>query len=188
MPHCIFFTFIICCLVFSSNAADEQALLTLINRLNTDAIELRNEIETNNLKRCDAIMGCTYANYDECLSELSSGKTCPSKVELGYNIDECGSGNSCNGLFDYTATTVRLPNSTVVGNERVPKSPEVRVSLTFIMTFSDLFYAHLMFLFHVGSRQLRQSVPLTKLKTGWSRSTKKTNLSGNPLRLLLLKW
>lgn len=125
------FIFIAFIFVVEFAAADEQSLLSLITRLNSDVIELRNEVEVHYSNRCDTILGCTYANYDECLSELSSGQTCPSVEDLGYNIDECGSGKSCNGLFDFTQTTVRLPNGTVEGVGRVPKSPLV----SFISSF-----------------------------------------------------
>ena len=115
------------CLLVST-AADEQDLLTLIKRLNSDVIQLRNEVEYHYGRRCDAILGCTYASYDECLSEMSAGQTCPSGAELGYAVEECGSGKNCNGLFDFTSTTVRLPNRTVVGEDRAPKDPLVSCS------------------------------------------------------------
>lgn len=124
----IYLCLLLAALCFCTNA-DEQALLTLINRLNSDVIELRNEVELHHSKRCDAILGCTQASYDECLSELSSGQSCPSKDQLGYAVDECGLGENCNGLFDFTSTTVRLPNGTVVdpNGDRTPKNPIVSV-------------------------------------------------------------
>ena len=113
------------CLLVST-VADEQALLSLIKRLNSDVIQLRNEVEYHYARRCDAILGCTYASYDECLSEMSAGQTCPNEAELGYAVEECGSGINCNGLIDFTSTTVRLPNRTVEGDDRIPKNPLVR--------------------------------------------------------------
>lgn len=118
---------LIACLLISTATANEQALLSLINRLNSDVIELRNEVELHYQNRCDAILGCTYASYDECLSEFTSGQSCPTKDQLGYAVEECGAGVNCNGLFDYTSTTVRLPNVTVKDpdGDRNPKNPLV---------------------------------------------------------------
>lgn len=109
----------------STTYADEQALLTLIERLNSDIIQLRNEVELQSRNRCDAILGCNHDSYDECLSEMSAGQSCPSFEQLGYSIEECGSGNRCNGLFDPTISTVLLPNITVEGPNRIPKNPDV---------------------------------------------------------------
>ena len=108
-----------------SVTADEQALITLINRLNSDVIELRNQIETSYSNRCDAILGCPRANYDECQSEMSSSQTCPGIAQLGYAVPECGKGELCNALFDYGSTTVRLPGHLVSGPNSNPTNPMV---------------------------------------------------------------
>lgn len=125
MYQCLAFLLFVC--LFASSTADEQSLLTLIKRLNADVIELRNEVERHYQNRCDAILGCTFASFDECLSEFTSGQSCPSKEQLGYSVEECGAGVNCNGLFDFTSTTIRLPNATVIdpAGDRTPNNPSV---------------------------------------------------------------
>lgn len=109
--------------------SDEQALTTLIQRLNSDVIELRNEIEFAYANRCDTINGCSRNSYDECQSELSAAQTCPSFSELGYAVEECGRGETCNALFDYELTTVRLPANLARGPNKNPTDPVVSVAL-----------------------------------------------------------
>ena len=112
-----------------SVSATEQDLINLITRLNSDVIELRNEIESSISTRCDSIRGCYQSSYDECQSEYdTSSQTCPSVDELGYAIEECGAGIKCNGLFDSGVTTVRIPEQLAQGPNRNPTNPSVSFS------------------------------------------------------------
>lgn len=102
-----------------------QDLLLGIARLNSDIIELRNEVEISISNRCNSIEGCYKSSYDECRSEYTVDQQCPSLDELGYSIAVCGSGTSCNGLIDSSITTVRLPAYEATGVNGNPEKVEV---------------------------------------------------------------
>jgi hypothetical protein len=102
-----------------------QDLVLGIQRLNSDVIELRNKVESSISRRCDSIAGCYKSSFDECRSEYTSLQQCPSLELLGYAIPECGSGMKCNGLFDTTITTVRLPSNLATGVDGNPTNAEV---------------------------------------------------------------
>lgn len=114
------------CLVqsFAVRAAQEE-LIRGIQRLNSDVIELRNEVESSISRRCDSIEGCYKTSFDECRSEYTSRQHCPSLDLLGYAVPGCGSGTNCNGLFDSTITTVRLPANLATGANGNPANAEV---------------------------------------------------------------
>ena len=105
--------------------AGEEELLALITRLNTDIIELRNEVESSITTRCDSIRGCRKSSYDECQSKYTSLQSCPGKSQLGIVFSECGAGERCNGLIDYAVSTVRIPENLAQGPDRNPTNPAV---------------------------------------------------------------
>lgn len=96
-----------------------------VERLNSDVIELRNAVEQAITNRCDSIEGCYKSSYDECRSKYTTDQYCPSLDELGYTIRDCGSGTRCNGLFDNSITTVRIPANEATGNNGNPEKIEV---------------------------------------------------------------
>jgi hypothetical protein len=74
--------------------ATREDLIRGINRLNSDVIELRNEVEKAISGRCDSIRGCYKTNFDECQSNYTRQQTCPSFADIGYAVPECGTGKS----------------------------------------------------------------------------------------------
>lgn len=123
--HPISIAFAILSTIHPTAYAGREELIQGISRLNSDVIELRNEIERSISNRCNSIRGCYMASYDECNSEYTDRQICPSFQELGFAINGCGRGEKCNGLFDETITTVRLPASIATGPNGNPKNPEV---------------------------------------------------------------
>lgn len=113
------------CLFKTFAGATLQDLKLGVDRLNSDVIELRNAVEQAITNRCDSIEGCYKSSYDECRSKYTTDQYCPSLDELGYSIRECGSGSRCNGLFDNSITTVRLPAYEATGNNGNPEKIEV---------------------------------------------------------------
>jgi hypothetical protein len=105
--------------------AELQELILGIQRLNSDVIALRNEVESSISRRCDSIEGCYKSSFDECRAEYTNRQQCPSLEVLGYAIPECGSGTICNGLIDSTITTVRLPANLATGVNGNPANAEV---------------------------------------------------------------
>ena len=114
--------------------AGREELIQGISRLNSDVIELRNEIERSISDRCNSIRGCYRASYDECNSEYTAESTCPSFEELGFAVSDCGRGVNCNGLIDETITTVRLPSSIATGKNGNPTNPEVVEAICYTRT------------------------------------------------------
>ncbi len=53
---------------------------------------------------------------------------------LGYAIPECGSGKNCNGLFDHTISTVRLPASLATGQNGNPTDADVVEAVCYTRT------------------------------------------------------
>lgn len=73
-------------------------------------------------------------SFDECQSAYTARQQCPSKDELGFAIPECGTGAACNGLFDYSVTTVRLPASAATGPGSNPTNAEVIEAVCYTRT------------------------------------------------------
>lgn len=123
--NCANLFFILSSVFYVATAGNETGLEALINRLNSDVIELRNEVESSILRRCDSIRGCLKSSYDECQSSYTELQTCPSEKELGIVFTVCGAGSRCNGLIDYSVSTVRIPENLAQGPNRNPTNPAV---------------------------------------------------------------
>ena len=114
--------------------ATRQDLVVGVNRLSSDVIALRNEIERSISNRCASIRGCYKSSYGECQSEYTTQQTCPSIDEIGFAISDCGSGKRCNGLFDKSITTVRIPATLATGENGNPTNPEVVEAICYTRT------------------------------------------------------
>lgn len=114
--------------------ATREDLVAGIQRLSSDVIELKNVVESSISNRCDSIRGCYKTSYDECQSKYTKRQSCPSIYDIGYAIPECGRGVNCNGLFDHTITTVRLPANIANGPNGNPKNPEVIEAVCYTRT------------------------------------------------------
>ena len=114
--------------------ATRRDLINGIARLNSDVIELRNEIESSISNRCNSIRGCYKSSFDECQSEYTTRQQCPSGEELGFAIPDCGSGIKCNGLYDYSVTTVRLPANLAIGPDKNPTNPNAIEAICYTRT------------------------------------------------------
>lgn len=130
----MFLLYFMAAFIIQTASADREDLLRGIAQLNSDVLELRNEIEASISGRCDSIRGCYKSSYDECRSQYTTNQVCPSFEQLGYAIPECGSGKRCNGLFDSTITTVRMPNSIRNGKNGNPTNPEVVEAICYTRT------------------------------------------------------
>ncbi|KAL9181305.1 hypothetical protein ACHAXT_010110 [Thalassiosira profunda] len=115
-------------------ASTREQLINGINRLNSDVLELRDVLESSISNRCNSIRGCYRMSFDECQSEYTERQVCPTLAESGYAVPDCGRGINCNGLFDYTITTVRMPASIANGKNGNPTNPEVTESVCYTRT------------------------------------------------------
>ena len=107
------------------SCAGEVELGALITRVNSDVIEFRNQVESSIARRCDSIRGCFKSSYDECQSAYTKLQSCPSEKEFGIVFSLCGAGSRCNGLIDYSVSTVRIPENLARGPNRNPINPAV---------------------------------------------------------------
>lgn len=74
-------------------------------------------------------------NMLNCAMMYDSSRNIPSPpISLGYSIPECGSGVSCNGLFDHTISTVRLPANLATGHDANPTDADVVEAVCYTRT------------------------------------------------------
>ena len=66
--------------------AAREDLIAIIERLNSDLLELRNEIEYSISNRCASIAGCAKSSYDECQSEYTKSQQCPAFEKYGASM------------------------------------------------------------------------------------------------------
>mmetsp|Transcript_39498 Transcript_39498/g.118569 ORF Transcript_39498/g.118569 Transcript_39498/m.118569 type:complete len:168 (-) Transcript_39498:1689-2192(-) len=103
----------------------EDALISAMKRLQDDVLQYRNEVERAYTERCwsRTLNTCQKNNFNECSSRYPN-QTCPSAK---YTVvTECGTGDMCNGLFDWSVSTVRLPLALANGPENNPTDTDVR--------------------------------------------------------------
>ena len=111
-------------LMFFARAGEEE-LEALIMRLNSDVIELRNEVESSIETRCDSIRGCWMSSFHECQSAYTQLQTGPSQVKLDIACAQCRAVHRCNGLIDFSVSTVRIPANLARGPNQNPTNPNV---------------------------------------------------------------
>ena len=101
--------------------AARKDLIAIIQRLNADLLELRNEIEHSISNRCASIAGCSKSSYDECQSEYTTRQTCPAFEKYGassslfVNIVNCckdkiGHMNMLNCAWMYDSSHATIPS------------------------------------------------------------------------------
>lgn len=99
-------------------------LREVMMRLQSDVLAYRNAVESAYDNRCSSstMNTCQKNNYNECTSQYPN-QTCPSADHAV--ISACGKGELCNGLFDWSVSTVRLPKSLAKGPQGNPTDPQI---------------------------------------------------------------
>jgi len=102
----------------------EDVLRDVMLRLEVNVLAYRNAVESAYNSRCSSntLNTCQKNNYDEC-SSLYPNQTCPSS-DFAV-ISQCGKGELCNGLFDWSVSTVRLPRALADGPGNNPTDPQI---------------------------------------------------------------
>lgn len=161
--------------------AGEAELEQLINKMESDVVELARAVENAYQNRCESALGsCLMNNYDECLSEYPS-PICPATDELV--VDVCRGGGSCASLIDTSVSAVSLPRKVGNGVDGNPTDPQV----------SSIIYIICLWMWSVterlvpADRSLRRCAILVSWTVGFRKSVPGMRPTGGALALSLPK-
>jgi len=114
--------------VLAQTSFDDSRFQQVVEKLEADAFELRDQVESLYTKRCDSLSTCQQANYDDCYTSFPN-PTCP--AGLDYHIEACGATMTCSGEYDFSVSSFSLPPSTSNGQGGNPTDPRVLESVCF---------------------------------------------------------
>jgi hypothetical protein len=122
MPSLPLYVTLLFVLVGAALGAGTKEMEQLIVKMEQDVVEFAREVEDLYATRCTyPLEYCKRNNFEHCLSTLPN-PSCRGMEE--FTIDEC---NGCGGaLFDYTVSTVRLPEGVADGQNGNPTDFQVR--------------------------------------------------------------
>ena len=104
---------------------DERKFNTLIEKLESDLLEFKEQIEDIYATRCENFQSnaCYQGNYDECQT-LYPNQQCLSGEN--YILPQvCGDPTSCSSLVDFSVSNVRINSNLVSGENNNPTDPQV---------------------------------------------------------------
>lgn len=112
------------CLANAATFDKEQEVKTILERMSSDVLAFRDEIEAAYSQRCstDMLSRCSRGNYNDCSSTFPN-QMCMDPSELV--MQQCGNGQSCNALLDKTITTVAFPAALATGEGGNPTDHEI---------------------------------------------------------------
>ncbi|KAL9180726.1 hypothetical protein ACHAXT_011179 [Thalassiosira profunda] len=113
----------------AASAEAERQVEAILQRMETDVLAFRDEMERAYSLRCDAatLTECSESNFNDC-SSTYPGQQCMQADELV--ISRCGDGTACNGLWSKEETAVRIPESLVDASGN-PEDQEVIESVCY---------------------------------------------------------
>ncbi|KAL7540189.1 hypothetical protein ACHAXR_009925 [Thalassiosira sp. AJA248-18] len=108
----------------AASADKENEVKSILQRMESDTLAFRDEIERVYSARCDTktLTDCGKSNFNDCSSSLP-GQQCMKADELV--ISRCGDGVSCNALWHKSLSTVSLPSAIADAPLDNPSNPEV---------------------------------------------------------------
>ena len=110
--------------------AGEYELNELLTKMESDVIELAQEVESVYKTRCSsALEGCSQSNYDSCVSDFSDS-VCHQSDEFINPVCSRSADNECASLISYTESTVVLPRAIANGKDGNPTDPQVSLTTT----------------------------------------------------------
>lgn len=118
------------------NALDEARFTSMVEKLESDVVELSQKVEELYRSRCELTLlaDCINGNYDHCLSSYPD-ETCPGGDDL--NAPECGDGITCAALVSFAASTVSLPREVADGPGKNPTDPLVVETVCYTKAMDD---------------------------------------------------
>ena len=105
----------------------ENEVKNILQRIEQDTLNLRDEIEIAYSKRCtiETLSQCSQSSFNGC-SSVYPNQQCMEPDELV--IDACavaGGGGRCNALWDKTTSFVSIPSALAKGENGNPLDPEL---------------------------------------------------------------
>jgi len=110
--------------VLGASFEKEQQVKGILERMNSDVLAFRDEIEAAYSQRCstDTLNQCARGNYNDCTSAFPN-QICMDPSELV--MQQCGDGRSCNALWDKSVSTVAFPAALAQGEGNNPTDDEI---------------------------------------------------------------
>mmetsp|Transcript_17970 Transcript_17970/g.32529 ORF Transcript_17970/g.32529 Transcript_17970/m.32529 type:complete len:631 (-) Transcript_17970:1364-3256(-) len=114
----------------ASSLDRENEVKLIMQRMEYDVLAFRDEMERAYTARCDTptLTECSENNFNDCSSTYPN-QQCMKADELV--VSSCGDGESCNGLWDKTQSTVRIPANLAQAPQDNPSDPEVVESVCY---------------------------------------------------------
>jgi len=108
----------------AASVEKENEVKTILQRMETDVLAFRDEIERVYGERCSTqtLNECANSNFYDCSSTFPS-QQCMKADELV--IAACGDGVECNGLWDMSVSSVSIPAALADGPSDNPRDPEI---------------------------------------------------------------
>mmetsp|Transcript_2336 Transcript_2336/g.3623 ORF Transcript_2336/g.3623 Transcript_2336/m.3623 type:complete len:650 (-) Transcript_2336:61-2010(-) len=113
-----------CYLANAASADKENEVKSILQRMETDVLAFRDEMERVYSARCETktLTECAETNFNDCSSTFPS-QQCAKADELVFSA--CGDGETCNALWDKTLSTVSVPAALAQGPSNNPNDNEV---------------------------------------------------------------
>ena len=114
----------------------EQEVKAILERMGSDVLAFRDEIEAAYSQRCstDTLNQCARGNYNDCSSTFPN-QVCMDPSELV--MQQCGNGQSCNALWDKSITTVAFPAALAQGEGGNPTDHELIETACYTLQAED---------------------------------------------------
>ena len=115
----------------------ENEVKAILQRIEQDTLDLRDEIERAYTERCtiDTLSRCKQSSFNGC-SSVFPNQQCMSADELV--IDACAAaGGSCNALWDKSTSVVSIPDALARGEHNNPTDPEIIETVCYTLLAED---------------------------------------------------
>mmetsp|Transcript_15592 Transcript_15592/g.30897 ORF Transcript_15592/g.30897 Transcript_15592/m.30897 type:complete len:723 (+) Transcript_15592:115-2283(+) len=115
--------------VHSATIEQENNFKNVLEKMESDVLALRDEIERVYQYRCNlsTLNSCGYSNYNDCTSSYPN-EACVSEDEFVIN---CGEGMACKASWDITTSKVSIPEALATEAQGNPTDPEIIESVCY---------------------------------------------------------
>ena len=117
-------------LVNGATVDKENEVKLILENMETDVLNFRNEVERVYSSRCETstLKQCYKSNYNDC-SSIYPNQECMKSEEMIFSV--CGDGDTCNGLWDTSQTAVRIPYTLAQAQGNNPHDADVIESICY---------------------------------------------------------
>lgn len=108
----------------------ENQVKAILQQMETDVLNFRDEIERVYSSRCDltTLNQCSRSNYNDC-SSIYPCQECMDASEMVYTA--CGDGVNCNAIWSKRESVVRIPASLAQAQFNNPQDADVIESVCY---------------------------------------------------------